>query len=232
MDEESTVLEDIRKYLQYQVTIGCGEIVLSRLERTASPTQLGGTLEAVRQELGECSRCPLHRTRRSIVFGEGNPQTRLVFVGEGPGADEDREGRPFVGKAGSLLTKMIQAMGREREDVYICNVVKCRPPGNRDPEAPEIGACMPYLKAQILAVKPAAIVTLGRVAAHALLQTQEPMSRLRGRFHDWNGIPLMPTYHPSFLLRKEQDRRYKAETWADLKQVMALLNLPLSTFGD
>lgn len=232
MNEEFTVLENIRDYLEYQITIGFREVVVPRLQRADLPVQSDDTLDAVRQELGECTRCPLHRTRRTIVFGEGNPRAKLVFVGEGPGADEDREGRPFVGKAGRLLTKMIQAMGIGREDVYICNVVKCRPPGNRDPEAAEIGTCMPFLNAQIRALQPVVIVALGRIAAHSLLKTQEPLSRLRGTFHDRDGIPLMPTYHPSFLLREERDRSYKAATWADLKQVMGLLNLPLSTSGE
>jgi len=225
VNEEFDGLADIRHFLEYQVNIGFGELIVPRLCSSDS-FRTEESLQGVRQELGECTRCPLHRTRRSIVFGEGKPTASLMFVGEGPGADEDREGRPFVGKAGRLLTKMIQAMGLEREDVYICNVVKCRPPGNRDPEAVEISTCMPFLEAQISVVKPVVLVALGRIAAHSLLDTRDPVGKLRGRFHDRNGIPVMPTYHPSFLLREERERRFKAETWADLKQVMARLKLP------
>jgi uracil-DNA glycosylase len=232
MAEEFDVLGDIRNYLEYQVNIGFKELLIPRVRpKNASPV-IQATLDAIRQELGECTRCPLHHARRTIVFGEGNQRARLMFVGEGPGADEDKEGRPFVGKAGRLLTKMIQAMGLDREDVYIANVAKCRPPGNRDPEVLEISTCMPFLETQISVIAPEVIVALGRIAAHALLGTKDPLTKLRGRFHQRNGVPIMPTYHPSFLLREEQERRYKAEAWADLKQVMALLNLPMSTSGE
>jgi uracil-DNA glycosylase family 4 len=229
MDEEFDTLADIRNYLEYQVNVGFRELVIPRVQRSRAPSLAApATLDNIRQELGECTRCPLHHTRRSIVFGEGNPRARLMFVGEGPGADEDKEGRPFVGRAGRLLNKMIQAMGLDRADVYIANVVKCRPPGNRDPEALEIETCLSFLEAQISAIKPEVIVTLGRIAAHTLLGSKESLTKLRGRFHQRNGIPIMPTYHPSFLLRQEKERRYKAEAWADLKQVMAMLNLPIS----
>jgi len=189
-------------------------------------------LEAVRTELGECTRCPLHKTRTKIVFGEGNPHARLMFIGEGPGADEDRQGRPFVGRAGRLLTRMIQAMHMEREEVYIANVVKCRPPENRDPEPLEIRTCSPFLEGQIAAVAPEVIVTLGRVAACTLLEKKDSMSNLRGEFRYRNGMPVMPTYHPSFLLRTEPDKRYKAEAWADLQKVMTLLDRPKSGSGE
>jgi uracil-DNA glycosylase len=232
MAEEFDVLGHIRNYLEYQVNIGFRELVIPRIRPKNAPPVTPATLDAIRQELGECTRCPLHHARRTIVFGEGNRRARLMFVGEGPGADEDKEGRPFVGKAGRLLTKMIQAMGLDREDVYIANVVKCRPPGNRDPEALEINTCMPFLEAQISVIAPEVIVALGRIAAHALLGTKDSLTKLRGRFHQRNSVPMMPTYHPSFLLREEQERRYKAEAWADLKQVMALLNLPMSTSGE
>jgi DNA polymerase len=188
-------------------------------------------LKSIREELGECTRCLLHQGRKNIVFGEGNPEAALMFIGEGPGADEDREGRPFVGKAGQLLTRMIQAMGLERSQVYIANIVKCRPPRNREPDRTEVVACFPFLEAQIEAVGPEVIVALGKVAAGNLLATADPISKLRGRFHDRSGIPVMPTYHPSFLLRKEEDRRWKAEAWADLKQVMSLLGRPIPASG-
>jgi uracil-DNA glycosylase len=232
MDVEFDVLTDIRNYLEYQLNIGFRELVIPRVPLPNVLPVIPATLDAIRLELGECTRCPLHHARRTIVFGEGSSKARLMFVGEGPGADEDKEGRPFVGKAGRLLTRMIQAMGLDREDVYIANVVKCRPPGNRDPEAQEINTCMPFLDAQISDIAPEVIVALGRTAAHALLGTKDSLTKLRGRFHQRNGIPIMPTYHPSFLLREEQERRYKAEAWADLKQVMAMLNLPISTSGE
>ena len=175
--------------------------------------------------VGDCTRCKLHRGRNKLVFGAGNPQARLVFVGEGPGADEDREGLPFVGRAGALLTKMIAAMGLRRDDVYICNVVKCRPPNNRDPEADEVETCEGFLRAQLAIVRPDVIVGLGRTAVHALLRTQTPISKLRGTWQRYEGIDLMPTWHPSFLLREERDPAQvkKREAWSDLQQVMKRL---------
>jgi uracil-DNA glycosylase len=210
-----------RNYLEYLRNQGMGEILLSPRPRpTGRPT-----LEAIRDDLGECTRCPLHETRMNIVFGEGEPQARLMFVGEGPGADEDRQGKPFVGKAGQLLTRMIRAMNLERSQVYIANVVKCRPPGNRDPQPVEIRTCMPFLDAQIDAIAPEAIVALGRVAACTLLGTVDSISNLRGRMHDRQGVPIIPTYHPSFLLRQESNQGYKREAWEDLKMAMGLLGL-------
>src|SRR2546428_616801 len=185
-------------------------------------------LEAVRTELGECTRCKLHKTRTNIVFGVGNPEARLMFVGEGPGEDEDLQGYPFVGKAGQLLTKMIEAMGLRREDVYICNTVKCRPPNNRNPEPEELLACEPFLKGQLGAVKPEAIVTLGKFAAQALLREQTPITRLRGQWREYQGIPVMPTFHPAYLLRSPAE---KSKVWEDLKQVMKRLRLPIPKGG-
>jgi uracil-DNA glycosylase family 4 len=228
-DESQNWTELARNYLEYQVNLGFQEVLLPRMqEKVIGPTPL----ETVRAELGECTRCPLHKTRNTIVFGEGNPNARLMFIGEGPGADEDRQGRPFVGRAGQLLTRMIQAMRLERADVYIANIVKCRPPKNRDPEPLEIHTCLPFLEGQIAAVAPEVIVTLGRVAACTLLETKDPISNMRGEFRYRNGIPVMPTYHPSFLLRAEPDKRPKAEAWSDLQKVMALLDRPLSGSGD
>lgn len=187
----------------------------------ASVPSLGGeTLDDVRKELGECGRCQLGKTRTNLVFGVGNPHARLVFVGEAPGRDEDLQGEPFVGEAGQLLTKIIKAMGFERSEVYICNVLKCRPPGNRNPEPLEIEQCQPFLLRQLKAIAPAAIVCLGTFAAQTLLQTRAPISRLRGRFHDYHGIPLMPTFHPAFLLRNPAMKR---EVWEDMQQVMGRL---------
>ncbi len=177
-----------------------------------------GSLDETRAELGDCERCKLHSTRKTIVFGEGNPKAKLVFVGEGPGKDEDEQGRPFVGRGGKLLDKIIEAMGMKREDVYICNVVKCRPPENRNPEPDEIAKCEPFLIKQIRSVSPQVIVCLGLVAAKALLNLQNPsLGSLRGTFHNYGGIKLAVTYHPAALLRFD---KYKRPLWEDMKMVM------------
>ena len=176
------------------------------------------SLDALCSSALVCRNCPLCEKRTNVVFGEGNPHAELMFIGEGPGFDEDRLGRPFVGKAGQLLDKMILAMQFTREDVYICNIVKCRPPDNRVPMPEEAAACLPYLIRQIELVSPKVIVLLGATAAHYLLDKKEGITRLRGRWLDYNSIPVMPTYHPAFLLRKPEAKR---EAWADLQQVMA-----------
>jgi len=180
------------------------------------------TLPAIRADLGDCTRCRLHGLgRRQIVYGVGNPQADLMFVGEAPGADEDLQGEPFVGRAGQLLTKIIEAIGLTRDQVYIANVIKCRPPGNRNPEPDEVTSCQPFLNRQIDAIHPRVIVALGTFAAHALLQTDAPISRLRGRVHDYRGgAKLIPTFHPAFLLRSPDRKR---DVWEDMKTVRALL---------
>lgn len=180
------------------------------------------TLEQIRAELGDCKRCKLCSGRKSIVFGVGNPSAELVFVGEGPGENEDLQGEPFVGAAGELLNKMIVAMGLSREQVYICNVVKCRPPGNRNPEPDEIDACQPFLLAQLDAIRPRVIVALGKFAAQTLLRDQTSISRLRGNWKTFRGVKLMPTFHPSYLLRSPSE---KGKAWADLQLVMKELGL-------
>jgi len=182
----------------------------------------GDTLELVRENLGECTRCRLHKQRNKIVFGAGNPRAELVFVGEGPGHDEDVQGLPFVGRAGKLLTQMIEAMGLEREDVYICNVVKCRPPENRKPEDDEVATCSPYLYRQLDVIAPKAIVCLGGVAAQTLLKTKDPISRFRGTWFDFRNTKLLATYHPAYLLRNPNA---KGEVWKDLQKVMSFLGL-------
>ena len=182
----------------------------------------GDTLELVRENLGECTRCRLHKQRNKIVFGVGNPRAELVFVGEGPGHDEDVQGLPFVGRAGKLLTQMIEAMGLQREDVYICNVVKCRPPENRKPEDDEVATCSPYLYRQLDVIGPKAIVCLGGVAAQTLLKTKDPISRFRGNWFDFRNTKLLATYHPAYLLRNPNA---KGEVWKDLQKVMAFLGL-------
>lgn len=174
------------------------------------------SLEEIRAELGDCRRCKLHAGRRQIVFGTGNPGAKLVFVGEGPGRDEDLQGEPFVGAAGQLLTKIIQAIQLTRAEVYIANVIKCRPPGNRNPAPDEISACEPFLIKQLQVIRPKLICALGTFAAQALLKTEERISLLRGRFHEYHGIPLMPTYHPAFLLRNPERKR---DVWEDMKKI-------------
>ena len=187
------------------------------------PTDAAGRLRVLCDDtIGDCQRCKLHRGRNRLVFGAGNPEADLVFVGEGPGADEDRQGIPFVGRAGELLTKMILAMGVHRDDVYICNVVKCRPPNNRDPEPDEVDACEPFLKQQLATLKPKVIVGLGRCATQTLLRTKRPISQLRGQWTEYEGIAFMPTFHPAFLLRSPDRKR---EAWADLQQVMKTLGM-------
>jgi len=174
-------------------------------------------LEAVRVELGDCRRCSLGSLRHRLVFGEGNPHAGLVFVGEAPGADEDAQGRPFVGRAGQLLTRIIAAMGHKREEVYICNILKCRPPGNRNPKPEEIAACEPFLIRQIEAIRPRVLCALGGFAAHTLLKSEAPITVLRGRFHSYQGIPLMPTYHPAYLLRNPGAKK---QVWEDVQMIM------------
>jgi uracil-DNA glycosylase family 4 len=186
-------------------------------------------LQAIRAEIGDCTRCKLHRLgRRQIVFGVGNPSADLMFVGEAPGADEDIQGIPFVGRAGQLLTKIIEAIGLGRDDVYIANVIKCRPPENRNPEPDEVETCEPFLFQQIDRIQPKVIVALGTFAAKALLKTQDPISRLRGRAFDYRGATLIPTFHPAFLLRSPERKR---DVWEDMKKVRALLQESASDEG-
>ena len=207
-------------------------IVLKPEQSVSDPVQ---ALKIIREDLGDCTRCVLHKQgRKQIVFGVGNPNAELMFVGEGPGADEDTQGEPFVGRAGQLLNNMIKAMGIAREDVYIANIVKCRPPGNRQPERDECATCSPFLMRQIAAIKPTVIVALGATAAKTLLAMNSSMMQLRGRFYDfrpagvrsndpdWDGSKLAVTYHPAFLLR---DPRQKGEAWKDLQMVMKELGM-------
>jgi DNA polymerase len=209
------VVQDVRAYLEAQRELGL-EFADVKWPESAGPAR-PLTLAEVREELGECTRCKLHRHRTQIVFGVGNPKARLVFVGEAPGADEDAQGEPFVGRAGQLLTKIIQAMGMQREDVYICNIIKCRPPNNRTPETEEILACQPFLVKQLQALRPRFICALGGPAAQTLLRTKEPISRLRGKFYDFHGTPLLPTYHPAFLLRNPYEKK---TVWEDMKLLL------------
>lgn len=185
------------------------------LLRTAPMTE-DRTLEEIRADVGDCTRCKLHRSRTTIVFGEGDPRARIMFVGEGPGAEEDAQGRPFVGRAGQLLNRMIEAMGFRREEVYITNVVMCRPPSNRTPEPDEIATCEPFLFRKIRVIRPDVVVALGAIAAQSLLGTKAPIGQIRGRFFDAHGTKVMPTFHPAFLLRAPERKR---EAWEDLRKV-------------
>jgi len=189
------------------------------------PAVDGESLDRIRADLGECQRCALGATRTNLVFGVGNPRARIVFVGEAPGRDEDLQGEPFVGEAGQLLNRIITRMGLSREDVYICNVLKCRPPGNRNPEPHEIEQCGPFMLRQVKAISPEAIVTLGTFATQTLLGTKAPISKLRGKFHDYHGIPLMPTFHPSFLLHNKKDTSKFWNVWDDMVQVLEKLDM-------
>jgi len=194
--------------------------------------QAGAELEKIAEEVGKCCKCELGSSRKNAVPGEGSPRARIVFVGEAPGADEDSQGRPFVGRAGKLLDNIIKAMGLERGDVFICNILKCRPPGNRDPRPEEIVSCLPYLQKQLEIIDPEIIVALGAHAAKTLLKTNEAIGRLRGHFHDYYTgvgkppIKLMPTYHPAYLLRSySPDNRRRV--WEDMQKVLAELDLPI-----
>jgi uracil-DNA glycosylase family 4 len=198
---------------------------LPKLKSQSTIADPATALRLIREDLGECTRCRLHKEgRKQIVFGVGDPEADLMFIGEAPGADEDQQGEPFVGRSGQLLTNMIKAMGLRREDVYIANIIKCRPPGNRTPERDECETCSPFLMRQIEAIRPKALVALGAVAAKTLLAINAPMSELRGRWYDFRGTKLAVTYHPAFLLR---DPRQKKETWKDLQMVMKEMGLPL-----
>jgi uracil-DNA glycosylase family 4 len=216
-------LTEIHNSLRFLAEHGCRGFdcsgkSLAKLEKWGQiPQSLSETLEDIAADLADCQRCRLARERKNIVFGEGNPRARLVFVGEGPGFEEDRQGIPFVGAAGQLLTRIIEAIKLSRSQVYICNVIKCRPPGNRNPEPDEIQTCFPFLERQIAAIQPDFICALGTFAAQTLLKTGTPISRLRGRFHNYQGIKVLPTYHPAYLLRNPDKKR---EVWEDMKMLM------------
>lgn len=214
------LVRDIKEEFAYQAAMGITETESGPPKLPPAPYSLSPipcTLTSIREEIGDCIRCKLHLKRKNIVFGTGNEKAGLVFVGEGPGEDEDIEGVPFVGRAGQLLTKIIEAMGMKRSDVYIANIVKCRPPDNRNPEPDEIESCLPFLKRQLEAISPLLIVALGTFAAQTLLGSRERISQMRGRFHSYNGIKVMPTFHPSYLLRNPDEKRV---VWEDMKMVM------------
>lgn len=216
----SEITEDFKDYLQYVKGLGYAGVALSEdslriLDNQYKETK-SETLDMIRRDLGTCRKCTLHKGRKHIVFGAGNPRAKLVLVGEAPGYEEDLKGRPFVGQAGQLLTRILQAIGLTREDVYICNIIKCRPPGNRNPEPDEIAACIPYLRRQLRAIRPGLICALGTFAAQTLLETDTPISQLRGRFHLYENTPLLPTYHPAYLLRNPGKKR---DVWEDMQKL-------------
>ncbi len=200
--------------------MGVSYLLGSRIDSSNTVPLENLTLADVRKELGDCRRCKLHRARRTIVFGEGNENASLMLIGEAPGYDEDVQGRPFVGKAGQLLTKILQSINLSREEVYIANIIKCRPPQNRNPEADEILSCNPFLVKQITVIQPKIICALGTFSAQTLLGTETKITALRGKLYDLEGITLIPTYHPAFLLRNPERKR---EVWEDMKKIAELM---------
>lgn len=236
-----TVHEDLINYLKFYRDLGFTEVDIPERGTTseaafepntavakpsaAAPTNVSESLSIIREDIGDCTRCRLHEGRNKLVFGDGNAKAKLVFVGEGPGADEDAQGIPFVGRAGKLLTDMIERTAKgegipiQRPDIYICNVVKCRPPDNRAPEADEMATCGQFLERQLLAIQPKAICVLGGTAAKALLNTKIGITKLRGEWQEWQDIRVMPTFHPSYLLRA-YNKEAKRLAWEDLKKVL------------
>jgi DNA polymerase len=223
MDENiNELISDLKTYLKYLKGMGIESLSSSEIEHQTHPPSRILTLDEVRKELGDCKRCKLHRTRRTIVFGEGNEKATLMFIGEGPGYDEDVQGRPFVGKAGQLLTKIIESIHLSREEVYIANIIKCRPPQNRNPEPDEIQSCHPFLTKQIIAIQPKIICALGTFSTQTLLKTDAKITTLRGKLYDLEGIKVIPTFHPAFLLRNPEKKR---EVWEDMKKIAEWLKI-------
>ena len=219
-DKIGGMIHDLKSYLQYLKDIGIHSIPASGIAVHEPSSLRVVTLEEVRKELGDCKRCKLHRARRTIVFGEGNEKSTLMVIGEGPGYDEDVQGKPFVGKAGQLLTKILQSIQLPREEAYITNIVKCRPPQNRNPEPDEIQSCSPFLMKQIRVIQPKIICALGTFSAQTLLRTETKITALRGKLFDLDGITVIPTYHPAFLLRNPERKR---EVWEDMKKIAELM---------
>ena len=216
VQEYLEIVGTVREFVEEQMELGFTEHVEPKKQ-----TRFAGiNLDRLREEAAGCTRCELHQNRNSVVFGTGDENAELMFVGEAPGADEDRQGEPFVGRAGQLLTKIIEAVGYARENVYIANVIKCRPPGNRNPKPVEVETCEPFLLKQIDLIQPKVICALGSFAAQTLLRTDQKISALRGKFHDYRGVKVMPTYHPAFLLRNPNAKR---DVWEDMKMVIAEL---------
>lgn len=222
-EELCRLTRSLRGILEFERSFGTETV--ERKKRGAAKREVlerrdRSELESLRQVVSGCVKCPLHRGRTQTVFGEGSPTAKLLFVGEAPGMEEDRQGRPFVGQAGKLLTKIIEAIGLTREEVYIANVLKCRPPGNRAPLPEEVHLCSPYLAKQIELIRPRVICTLGKYATYVLVRKEEPISTLRGHFYDYQGIPIMPTFHPAYLLRNPSAKRI---VWEDMKKIKTVL---------
>lgn len=226
-DQRSEILKDIRNMLSYQQDSGLTEVPLDMIA-ARKPAKSSATtndnsqrdLGALREQIGDCLLCRLHEGRTNLVFGVGNAHADLMFIGEAPGRDEDRQGEPFVGRAGQLLNRIIEAMGMKRSDVFIANICKCRPPQNRAPSRDEADACLPFLHEQVAVIKPKVIVCLGSVAMQYLLNTDEKISRIRGQWREFDDIPVMPTYHPAYLLRNPAGKR---PVWEDMQEVMKKL---------
>lgn len=225
MSDKNETLGDVRNLLEYAKSLGMTEVAVKDRPKNVKHefrSVDSKSLETIRADIGDCKRCKLCTGRKNIVFGVGNPNADLMFIGEGPGADEDEQGIPFVGRAGQLLTKIIEAMGLKRSDVYIGNIVKCRPPGNRNPEPDEVKACIPFLIRQVRVINPKVIICLGSVAVQNLLNTEEKITKIRGNFKKWQDIPIMPTYHPAYLLRNPE---MKKPVWEDIQKVMQFVGL-------
>ena len=221
-EELAGIARDLKAYIEAERSAGASDIITPAGRRdAASGSGKAALLEPVKKEVFSCQRCHLYKTKKNYVFSDGDPEARLVFVGEAPGEDEDIRGVPFVGRAGQLLTKMIEAMGLRRRDVYICNVIKCRPPNNRAPLPEEIAACKNYLLRQIEAISPKVICALGKHAAEALLDTEVFITKIRGKEFEFNGVTLIPTYHPAYLLRNPSAKK---EVWTDLKKIIKILS--------
>ena len=223
MSDKAWLVEQIRERLSFyesMTDLGFARAVPTTEAPEAVTPRKDETLQDIRADLGDCTRCVLHQKRTHLVFGVGNPNANLMFIGEGPGYEEDRQGLPFVGPAGQLLTKIINAIDLSRDDVYIANVVKCRPPQNRDPEPEEVEECRPFLDRQIDAIQPKVICALGRVSAQNLLKTEDGITRIRGRIYTYRGAKLVPTFHPAYLLRNPEKKR---ECWEDMKLIRRLL---------
>lgn len=210
------IISDLKSYLGYLKGVGIEAFPFSESASKENIRIKLKTLDEIREKLGDCKRCKLYRTRNKLVFGEGNPDAKLMLIGEGPGYEEDIQGKPFVGKAGQLLTKILQAINLKREEVYITNIIKCRPPQNRNPESEEIASCYPFLLEQINAVQPKIICTLGTFAIQTLLKTDVKITSLRGKLFEFSGINVIPTYHPAYLLRNPEKKR---DVWDDIKKV-------------
>ncbi|RJQ52813.1 MAG: uracil-DNA glycosylase [Nitrospiraceae bacterium] len=228
MNNRAKIIDGLKKAMEFYRELGF-EYLPAKIEQKRSPLTPDPcplplnkdiALQALRDEIGDCTRCKLSRKRTNLVFGEGPHDAGIMFIGEGPGRDEDIQARPFVGEAGKLLTNLIVKLGLTREEVYIANIVKCRPPNNREPDEEEIATCMPFVERQAEIIKPGVIVSLGRISAQSLLGTRISISKIRGRFFDYKGIPLMPTFHPAYLLRNPKD---KWLTWDDMKKVLEKL---------